>query len=130
LYLWEKYKSSPTSKLEDLYIKEESLFRALHYIGKSDGQLRKAERDIIGELCKKLIYNTELTNSSIDKMIDNIKTTSLHSFKILVGKIAKENINKLYLLLEYSTKIIETQKNVNQNETEAIDYIKKIIAKN
>jgi hypothetical protein len=102
------------------------LLQIFLYVGRADGQLRSAERDVIKRTCIGLTQEDRFDDKSIDSLLQYVQTPSLQSFRLAVGRIKALNNGELnQLLIETCKEMVATQKAVHANETEALSYLSK-----
>lgn len=118
--------SIPESALEPCNLIKEhyDVLRVLLYVGKADGQYRKAEKVVVRDACRKLANDERVTDEMVDDIISRIEAPGVHSFKLAVGRLAKSQGLRIDLL-EVSKQIVDTQSNITANEQEALDYLTK-----
>lgn len=127
-HLLGKYDADPARLIECLLTDHMDCLRVLLHIGKSDGQLRAPEREIIRQTCIDLSGDTRLTDEAMKQMLRDVPTSSMQAFKLAVGRIAKENAAHGALLLRAAEDMVATQKAVHPAEAEALDYLRRRLA--
>ncbi|MFP6861235.1 hypothetical protein [Pseudomonas sp.] len=128
--LFDHYKKTPRYTLDVLHSNHLEALQILLYVGKSDGQLRAAERKVIAAACKVLTGDGRITEEMVSELIDSINIPTIHSFKVAVGRVAKRgNPAMMKRLMIACNTIINTQKNITATEQEALDYMAKRFAK-
>lgn len=125
-FILNKYLKTAHYLIQSSPILRESI-RVLFYIGKADSQLRGPERDVICDAFRHITQDDKLTDEDINKSINSLSPLSLQAFKLAVGKIDKIDNKYLKYVYEKSKDIINTQKSIHANETEALEYILKKI---
>lgn len=124
-----KYLGSVHFSINRVIEKAIDILKVMLYVGKSDGQLRLAERVILRDVIKNIAKDDRVTDDIADMVINGIEVPTLHAFKLAVGRIAKANPNNLISVQKISKKIVQTQKKVSDGEQEALDYLAKVIGK-
>lgn len=127
-YLLAKYKSSPEYIRDKLLEEEYDAIRVLFYVGKADGQLRAAEKQVILGACQSLANDSRLTEAHINDMYAEMDLPSIQAFKMAVGRLAKRGPDICSNLINAAEDIIATQKTVHPSEKEALDYMRKRFA--
>lgn len=102
-----------------------TLSRCFFYVGKVDGQLRAAEREIIYQTIRSIAKNKELADVDIGKFFKKLKVPNLQGGKIAFGRICKKHPKQALQLYYTAKKIVATQKTIHVNEAEALEYMKK-----
>lgn len=128
-HLRNRYERSPEKSRDLLFENEYDVIRILLYVGKADGQLRAAEKDIICDACRSLAQDERITVKMVDDLLANTEIPSIHAFKLAVGRVAKSDIQKLKNIHQTIVAIVKTQKTIHPSEQEAIDYIDKVLSK-
>lgn len=96
----------------------------LMFISKADGRMLKNEREIIAEYIKKTNTSFALNDSLLDEIIKNLASPDQVEFNNYLKKLRSDK-SKLMDLIEYSRRIIDTQKIVSPLETAALELIHK-----
>lgn len=123
-YLKSAYELSPEASRDNLIKEHYDVLRVLLYVGKADGQYRKAEKVVVRDACRKLANDERVTDEMVDDIISRIEAPGVHSFKLAVGRLAKSQGLRIDVL-EVSKQIVDTQSNITANEQEALDYLTK-----
>ena len=123
-YLQAKYDQSADRTKDQLREGEYDTLRVLLYVGKADGQLRAAEKEVIRDTCIAITGDSRLTDSTIDELFINMDVPTLHAFKLAVGRLAKRDKAAQTVVLTAAEKIVATQKTIHRAEQEALDYMK------
>ncbi len=126
-YLLAKYKSSPEYKLNLVLKKGVDIIKILYYVSKADGQLRKEELHIIGNVIRKIAKDDRLTDIMIKKELNKMPVPSPQAFKLAVNRLSKKNLKNLIVTRKIAENIIGTQKTVHPLEEEALTFISKKI---
>lgn len=124
-YLRQKYEQSPEYKVDDLLNNKYDALQILFYIGKADGALRKAEREIIRETCRSLADDSSITDDMIDRLFRDIQLMTEPAFKLAVGRLAKRTADIKKTVLDAAEKMIASDKKIHPTEQAALDYMKK-----
>jgi hypothetical protein len=127
-YLRQKYENSPEYSRDKFFEDEYDLMRVLLYVGKADGQLRAAERNIICETCRVLVEDSRITNEMVEETFSQLAIPTLQAFRLAVGRLASKPPNLRDTVVIAAEKMIATQKTVHPSETEALEYMKKRFA--
>ena len=98
-------------------------------MGKADGQLRAAEREIICAAIRSVSKNKILTDDDISKFINKLEVPSMHGFKLAFGRVCKTYPKQTPTIYSIAQKIVDTQKTVHANEAEALEYMEKKMKK-
>jgi uncharacterized tellurite resistance protein B-like protein len=70
----------------------------------------------------------ELSDDSIDALIDDVESPSLHSFRIVVGKVIKMK-NLPIEIIDMVEKLAEADGKINDYEKNTIKYVKQRLIK-
>ncbi|NTU68004.1 MAG: hypothetical protein HGB02_03895 [Chlorobiaceae bacterium] len=124
-YLESIYESSPNRSLSRTFENQLDAIRILLYVGKADGQLRQAERDVINLVVRHLANDGRITDEEIAQELNGYGNPSIQVFRVAVGKVSHEGTAMKSYLYEAAEKIVATQKTVHAHEEEALDYMKK-----
>lgn len=124
-YLREKYDSSPERSRDALYEEQYDGLRVLLYIGKADGQLREPEKIIIRETCRALASDSRITDAMVDEIFSSLDIPTIHVFKLAVGRLAKNEVATLTLLMKTAEDMVATHRSVHPAEREALEYMRK-----
>jgi hypothetical protein len=95
----------------------------LVYVGKSDGQLRAREKEIIAETLDTLFEHYSEINSVKTSVLAGAPAPTVEDFKLAVSKFSLQDNLAQMLLLEAAQKIVGTQKSVHAAEQEALKYL-------
>jgi len=127
-YLRAKYETSPESTKDKLLDEEYDTLRILLYVGKADGQLRAAEKEIIRNTCRAMANDSRITDQMIDRLFNALDVPSIHAFKLAVGRLVGKPLEARLMLIKASQDMVATQKTVHPSEQEALDYMEKKLA--
>lgn len=128
-YLLNKYHQSPAYIISKTFDKYLDIIKVLFFMGKADGQLRAAERGIICEAIRDLAKNKTLENDDINEFVNQLDIPSMHGFKLAFGRVCKSHPERTAEVYALTQKIVNTQKTVHANESEALEYMTKKIKK-
>jgi hypothetical protein len=123
-HLWTKWTNSPEHIVSNVFSKGIDILKILLYVGKADGQLRAAERDIICTTVKAMAKNNKLPDDCINKHLNNIPIPSLHQFKLAIDRVCKSSHKNMLITYKISKSIVDTQKKIHAHEAEILDYMK------
>lgn len=129
-YLECKYAESPNRTKDQLVADEFDTLRILLFVGKADGQLRAAEKEVIRDTCVAIANDTRLTVQTIEELFNEMDVPTLQAFKLGVGRLAKRDQSSKAIVAAAVERIISTQTTIHSAEQEALDYIKKRFAEN
>lgn len=129
-YLECKYAESPNRTKDQLVADEFDTLRILLFVGKADGQLRAAEKEVIRDTCIAISNDTRLTVQTIEELFNEMDVPTLQAFKLAVGRLAKRDQSSKAIVAAAVERIISTQTTIHSAEQEALDYIKKRFAEN
>ena len=129
-YLECKYAESPNRTKDQLVADEFDTLRILLFVGKADGQLRAAEKEVIRDTCIAISNDTRLTVQTIEGLFNEMDVPTLQAFKLGVGRLAKRDQSSKAIVAAAVERIISTQTTIHSAEQEALDYIKKRFAEN
>jgi hypothetical protein len=124
-FLTQKYDQSPHKTKDTLLDEEYDTLRVLLYVGKADGQLRAAEKQVILETCMSLTSDSRLTHKDIDDLLRDMDVPTVQAFKLAIGRIAKLGAPQKQVVLAASEKLVATQASIHASEEEALDYMRK-----
>lgn len=123
-FLYSEYKKSPEYSIQCLQTDFSDILKILFFLGKADGRLVKAEREIIRRVCKKdLLKDSRVSDKEIDKVINRLDIPTMQTFKRAVGRVAESELD--IDLISISKEFLLTGKKQHQNETEAHQFIVK-----
>jgi len=123
-YIEKEKKRQQKEEIENFIDEHLDLLKMLVYIAKCDGTINSKEKDIIIETLKKLFPDITEPNKIIDKISKNhIYFNSYNSFT----RNAKQIIEKYPEIdfLEFTEKIVSTQKTVHSDEEKILNYLSK-----
>jgi hypothetical protein len=123
-YLTQRYENSPESSARKLLETDYDTLRVLLYVGRADGQLRQAERQLYLDVCQAIATDSRLTLDMIDRLVENIDDLSVNAFKQAVTRLSKQSSETQSLVLRAAEQMIATQKTIHAVEQEAIDYMR------
>lgn len=123
-YLTKRYESSPEFTAKKLLDSDYDTLRVLLYVGKADGQFRKAEKQIYLDVCKQISSDSTLTHESIEELIGDVDDMSITAFKQAIGRLSKKSKETQQIVFDAAEKMLATQKTVHAVEQEATDYMK------
>lgn len=124
-YLENIYVQSPVYFANKLLNDYPEFLKSLLYVAKADGALRKKEKELFISACNQLANTSLIDEHVFEKMISTITVPSLSSFRILIGKIAKQEDDIRKLFQKTAIEIVATQKDMSPTEKEALEYIEK-----
>lgn len=111
---------------ESLLVEHADVMRVLLYVGKADGQLRLAEKEVIAGFARDLTGDAAIDTASIDAVLADVGVPTLGAYKLAVGRIT--DIDKRNKVLAAVKNIIATQKVVSPSEQEALAYMERRFA--
>ncbi len=123
-YLMKRYESSPEFAAKKLLDSDYDTLRVLLYVGKADGQFRKAEKQIYLDVCKRISSDSRLTHDSIEELISDVDDMSVTAFKQAIGRLSKKSQETQQIVFDATEQMLATQKTVHAVEQEAIDYMR------
>lgn len=129
-YLRAKYEASPEATIEKLIGEHRDMLRALLFIGKADGRLTAGERQIILNLAVAITNDKRLDDTMIKQAFNSSTIPSLAAFKQCCGRLAN-NQSREYCnqIIAAADQMIASEKTVHPAEQEALNYLKKRLAK-
>jgi WYL domain len=128
-HLLEKYQSSPEYILGQAMEKLSDILMVLYYVGKADGQLRAAERDILNAVVRKIAKDERITDEMINREFEGVGVPSLQAVKLAINRICKSSGHNMETTYKIAQKIVATQKTVHASETEILEYMEKKMKK-
>jgi len=127
-YAVKKYEESPVAAVDKLFDTHSDALRVLFYIAKADGRFTAKEKDIYLDYCRSVHPDDRLNTQIIDSALKWVDVPSVHSYKVICGKLAKLNGLAKGAILEAAEAMIATQKTISPEEELAINYMKKRFA--
>ena len=125
VFLREKYEQSDHFALTNAFDKYYDNLRALLYVGKADGQLRRGERAVLYEFMQQITGRESIPENTLKYWADGIDLPSLAAFRQVVGRIAKQEKDLIEMTLRAAEDMSGTNKNAKPAELEAIEYMRK-----
>ncbi|NTU73940.1 hypothetical protein HGB07_07340 [Candidatus Roizmanbacteria bacterium] len=122
MYLRGLYDASPDGAMRAFFKKHYDFTRVLLFVAKSDGQFRSVELDIICKAIKGFPGNDAFDEDMIAEYFQQVEIPSLQSFRVAVGKVAKDEGFIRQGSLDIAEKIVGTQKKVHPAEQEAFAF--------
>lgn len=122
-YFLDRFNESPIGIITNAFQELESEIMILTFVSRADGYLRKKEREIIMEF----IINKSKKNYDLNLLENEIRRTYCESkdFREALKQLSKKTNDEKTLIMELSTKIINTDKNPDPIELGALDLIRK-----
>lgn len=124
-FLLAKYHLSSEYALSLIFSKHLDLVKVIYYIGKADGRLQAAERNILYDTIRSLSKGIDLTDKELEKRLKNLTIPSAQGFKLAFARIFKESPEQAQKVFLISEKIIATHNKHHASEQEALDYMVK-----
>ena len=124
-FLRSQYESTPEYLFDRIMEKHGDIIKALIYVGKADGQLRKTEREVIISVCKAALRGKDVPDEDLSKLLNKVPTPSPQAFKLAIDRISKSSIQNLKVVQKKAEQIVATQKTVHPSEKEALEFIDK-----
>jgi transcription termination factor NusB len=124
-HLLEKYHYDPEYILDQAIEKLADILNVLYYVGKADGQLRAAEKEILKGVVRKIAKDERITDEMINHRFNNVGVPSLQSVKLAINRICKGNPHNMVTTYKIAQMIVRTQKTIHPSETEIIEYMEK-----
>lgn len=123
-WLRARYAASPVAATKRLLEEEFDAICVLYYVGKADGQLRRAEREIIVATCQALGDDAQLTPDTLDDMISTLDLPNANAFRGAVRRLAARDASLRAIVMHACEKIVATQKTVHPLEKDALDFMR------
>lgn len=118
------YTHSVDASIDRLMNDHRDAIRAVLYVAKADGQLRKPEKLVISELLIKLSQDPRIQLHDTDNLLSNVAIPTDKQFTRLLTDGAKEwPIEVKQLVRDASEAIVGTQKTVHTRERSALNEI-------
>ena len=128
-YIEKEKKRQQKEKIENFLDEHLDLLKMLVYIAKCDGTINSKEKDIIIETLEKLFPDISEPNKIIDKISKNhLYFNSYSSFTHNAKQIIKKYPEIDFL--EFTEKIVSTQKTIHSDEEKILNYLSKIYNRN
>lgn len=124
-YAAKKYEESPVFAVDQLFENHSDALRVLFYIAKADGRFTAKEKDIYLEYCRSVYPDGRLDVNAIDNVLKWVDVPTMHTYKVICGKLAKLDESHKGVILHAAEAMIATQKTVTDEEKLAIEYMKK-----
>lgn len=123
-YLKAIYEKSTDFSLNQLLESDYDVMRVLLYVGKADGSFRKAEKEIVAQVCCELSNDSRITAEMVGEVMDRyVDVPTLMAFKQAVGRISKMDKTNQRKVIDATNQMIATQKTVHPTEQAALDYM-------
>lgn len=123
-YLKRGYEKSTDYSLNQILESDYDVMRVLLYVGKADGSFRKAEKEIVAQVCCQLSNDSRITPELVGEVMNRyVDVPTLMAFKQAIGRISKLDRTYQELVLDATKRMIATQKTVHPTEQAAFDYM-------
>lgn len=124
-YLSALYANSPEAISRRLLDSSYDAIRVLYYVGKADGQFKAAEKAEMLAFCRQVSLNPDLGMDVLEYALSTMQVPSKAAFRQTVGRLAKLEESIRESVIETATRMIATQKTIDPEEQQALDYLKK-----
>lgn len=125
-FLLSVYESAPERKLEQFENNENEILDIIAFVARADGAVRKGERSLIAEYCRKHVSDLGVTSDQLVEVVLRGEVMTIGQFRLRVGKVCRERSpNEQRELLELARAIVATQKTIHPAEQEAVNYLEK-----
>jgi|688.fasta_scaffold687307_1 hypothetical protein len=122
---YEAYKSSVYYTIDQFIEKESDLLMVLFYVCKADGRFSAAEKTVLVDLLITLTGDNRITAEEIKNIFKYEKSPSKTDFEMMTLNLSNKDIVKKQLVLQAAKDIINTQKQVSEDEQYALNYLEK-----
>jgi len=129
-WLEKKYQQTPHYLISTAFSNLRDEVDVLFYMGKADGRLMAAERDIIYTFAREITEKDELTDQKIEEYLKTLAIPSYYSFKLAFGRICEKSPAMAKKVMAASEAIVHTQKKIHPAEKKALDYMATMLAPN
>lgn len=126
-YLFSRYSKSPDASIDLVLDEAFDAVKALFFIAKADGQMRKPEREVIARFFRDICKDDRVNEQMMKSLLSEWSVPSLQAYKIAVGKAGKLPDAVKGAFINAARDIVATGKNVTATEQDALDYIDKRI---
>lgn len=116
---------SPAYAVEQFQEQFQGPLEILLFVARADGRLAAKERAVILDFCKRHVPDQGVTDDDLTKSIKNVRSLSLHSFKVASGRLLKQRPELANEVIKAAELIVGAEKTIHPAEVEAIEYIKK-----
>lgn len=124
-YLKEKYENSTIYFLEKVWNDFSDELSILVYVGKSDGRLTKAEKEVIADYMIARLNSNKITAEDFIKELKYAKVMTKTQFARAIGRMSKLPTEDKTSLLTASRSILATKKKRGALEEDVIPYMSK-----
>lgn len=126
-HLRTKYMQTDHYKISTLVEDHHEILRALVFISRIDGAMRKPERLAILSLIKRLVNDDDLTEEVVRNALDAVEPASMASFKRLCTKVSQMEQYNPKVVAEFLADFRNTKKSVSPAEEQVLSYWEKAL---
>lgn len=116
---------SPAYFANRLVEEHSDFLKILLFVAKADGAFRKKEKEVFIAVCNNLVATDLIDENVVNKLVEVIQVPSLGSFRLAVGRLAKEEVEIQRALVAAAKSIGDTKKEVSAAERDAMEYLEK-----
>ena len=127
-YFIELYKSSGSYEVDNAFDTYYELLRFIKYFVNVDFSYSNKEKYVVRKIIRSLDGCENLSDKNIDNMMEYIDVPSLHSFRVIVGKVIKMD-NLPSNIMDLVEELAMSDGEVNDYEKNTIRYIKQRLEK-